>query len=83
MDDARRAVATCPARKELEDWLRSSLYGLTGKCWELSYTNRNGQSQNKVVFAFCGDIEIAFRDGEPETHDFLKQRISECILVQG
>lgn len=68
---------TFPARKQTEDWLRSSLYGLTGKCWELSYYSKAGKSQSELIFASCEDGEICFCDGEPETHELLLERIAE------
>lgn len=69
---------TFPAKKDTEDWLRSHLYGLTGKCWKLSYTSKNRTSQSEVIFASCDGVEIPFCDGEPQTHAFLLQRIAEC-----
>ena len=66
---------TWPAKKDTEDWLRSTLYAITGKCWSLSYTNRDGHSQSEVIYASYGCDEIAYCDGEPQTRQFLQQRL--------
>jgi hypothetical protein len=67
---------TFPATKEAEDWLRSTLFKLTGKCWDLSYTNSEGQSQSGVLYASCGGVEIAYCGGEPREHDLLLTRLA-------
>jgi hypothetical protein len=66
----------CP--RETEDWLRSSLFGLTGQCWKLSYTNMAGASMNNVLFASSGDKEIAYCGGEPRSHELLSERVGNA-----
>jgi len=74
---------TFPAKQETEDWLRSNLYAMTGKCWDLAYTSKEGHSQNEVIFATCGDDEICFCDGEPQTREFLEQLINSEVKPDG
>ena len=70
---------TFPVSRDCEEWLRSSLYGLTGECWELSYVHSCGGSQSWVIYAREGDREIAFCEGEPRSHELLIERV-RCSL---
>jgi hypothetical protein len=67
---------TFPAAKETECWLRSTLFGLTGKCWDLSHTNNQGKSQSGVLYASCDGTEIAYCEDEPRDRDLLLARLA-------